>query len=194
MARPLILEYYLLVSPLAKDLEIYGVKIVEQRSGAAASALDLTVSSRLIFHLIYLLSKGIVTPISLADIVEDWLSCGRSSGLPASLLLLQPLQQRAIFTLTFLRAERLFCIGRNFPRLAHRNSAVHSAIRTIIPHTSLGNSPFFRHFPNRKKMYITTPFLFGILLYRQFYNHFITLLLPVTHSLQPAAIKAQRTN
>ena len=43
------MEYCLLVSPLAKDLEIYGVKIVEQRSGAAASALDLTVSSRLIF-------------------------------------------------------------------------------------------------------------------------------------------------
>lgn len=73
MAGPLILEYYLLVSPLAKDLEIYGVKIIEQRSGATASAPSLTVSSRRIFHLIDLLSKGIVTPISLADIVEDWL-------------------------------------------------------------------------------------------------------------------------
>ena len=73
MAGPLILEYYLLVSPLAKDLEIYGVKIVEQRSGAAASAPGLTVSSQRVFHLIDLLSKGIVTPISLADIVEDWL-------------------------------------------------------------------------------------------------------------------------
>ncbi len=67
------MEYYLLVSPLAKDLEIYGVKIVEQRSGAAASAPGLTVSSQRVFHLIDLLSKGIVTPISLADIVEDWL-------------------------------------------------------------------------------------------------------------------------
>lgn len=73
MAGPLILEYYLLVSPLAKDLEIYGVKIVEQRSGVAASAPSLTVSSRRIFRLIDLLSNGIVTPISLADIVEDWL-------------------------------------------------------------------------------------------------------------------------
>lgn len=33
IAGPLILEYYLLVSPLAEDLEIYGVKIVERRSG-----------------------------------------------------------------------------------------------------------------------------------------------------------------
>lgn len=73
MVGPLILEYYLLVSPLAKDLEIYGVKIVEQRSGATASVPGLTVSSRRIFHLIDVLSKGIVTPISLADIVEDWL-------------------------------------------------------------------------------------------------------------------------
>ena len=32
IAGPLILEYYLLVSPLAEDLEIYGVKIVERRS------------------------------------------------------------------------------------------------------------------------------------------------------------------
>ena len=31
-AGPLILEYYLLVSPLAEELEIYGVKIVERRS------------------------------------------------------------------------------------------------------------------------------------------------------------------
>lgn len=73
MVAPLILEYYLLVSLLAKDLEIYGVKIVKQRSGAAASAPGITVSSRRIFHLIDLLSNRIVTPISLADIVEDWL-------------------------------------------------------------------------------------------------------------------------
>lgn len=73
MAGPLVLEYYLLISPLAEDLEIYGVKIVEQRSGATASAPGLTVSSRRIFHLIDLLSKGTVTPISLANIVEDWL-------------------------------------------------------------------------------------------------------------------------
>ena len=32
IAGPLILEYYLLVSPLAEDLEIYGVKIVEWSS------------------------------------------------------------------------------------------------------------------------------------------------------------------
>ena len=70
---PLTLEYYLLVSPLAEDLEIYGVKIVERRSGTAASAPGLTASSRRILHLITLLSKGTVTPTSLPDIVEDWL-------------------------------------------------------------------------------------------------------------------------
>lgn len=73
MAGPLILEYYLLISPLAKDLEIYGVKIVERRSGEAASAPGLTVSSLRVFHLIDLLFKGTATPISLTDIVEDWL-------------------------------------------------------------------------------------------------------------------------
>lgn len=74
IAGPLILEYYLLVSPLAEDLEIYGVKIVERRSGVAAIAPGLTTSGRKILHLIDLLSKGTVTPTSLADIVEDWLS------------------------------------------------------------------------------------------------------------------------
>ena len=70
---PLTLEYYLLVSPLAEDLEIYGVKIGERRSGTAASTPGLTASSRRILHLIDLLSKGTVTPTSLPDIVEDWL-------------------------------------------------------------------------------------------------------------------------
>lgn len=70
---PLTLEYYLLVSPLAEDLEIYGIKIVERQSGTAASAPGLTASSRRILHLIDLLSKGTVTPTSLPDIVEDWL-------------------------------------------------------------------------------------------------------------------------
>lgn len=69
----LALEYYLLISPLAEELEIYGVKIVERRSGTAASAPRLTTSSRRILHLIDLLSKGAVTPTSLPDIVEDWL-------------------------------------------------------------------------------------------------------------------------
>lgn len=70
---PLTLEYYLLVSPLAEELEIYGVKIVEKRSGVAAIAPGLTTSGRRILHLIDLLSEGTVTPTSLADIVEDWL-------------------------------------------------------------------------------------------------------------------------
>ena len=73
IAGPLILEYYLLVSPLAEDLEIYGVKIIERRGGTASSAPSLTTNSRRILHLIDLLSKGTVTPTSLADIVEDWL-------------------------------------------------------------------------------------------------------------------------
>ena len=72
-AGPLTLEYYLLVSPLAEELEIYGVKIVEKRSGVAAIAPGLTTSGRRILHLIDLLSEGTVTPTSLADIVEDWL-------------------------------------------------------------------------------------------------------------------------
>ena len=73
MTGPLTLEYYLLVSTLVGELEIYGVKILERRSGTVASAVALTTSSQRIFHLIDLLSEGSVTPTSLADIVEDWL-------------------------------------------------------------------------------------------------------------------------
>ena len=65
IAGPLILEYYLLVSPLAEDLEIYGVKIVEKRSGVAAIAPGLTMSGQQIFRPIALLSKGTVVPTSL---------------------------------------------------------------------------------------------------------------------------------
>ena len=70
-AGPLILEYYLLVSPLAEDLEIYGVKIVEWQNSNQRPGL--TMSGQQIFRPIALLSKGTVTPTSLADIVEDWL-------------------------------------------------------------------------------------------------------------------------
>ena len=72
-AGQLTLLFYILVSPLAEELEIYGVKIVEKRSGVAAIAPGLTTSGRRILHLIDLLSEGTVTPTSLADIVEDWL-------------------------------------------------------------------------------------------------------------------------
>ena len=61
----LTLEYYLLISLFAEDLEIYGVKIVERRSGVAAIAPGLTTSGRKILHLIDLLSKGTVVPTSL---------------------------------------------------------------------------------------------------------------------------------
>lgn len=60
IAGPLILEYYLLVSPLAEDLEIYGVKIVERRSGVAAIAPGLTTSGRKILHLIDCFPKGLL--------------------------------------------------------------------------------------------------------------------------------------
>ena len=74
---PLTLEYYLLVSPLAEDLEIYGVKIVERRSGTAASAPGLTTSSRRILHLIDLLSKETIAPTSLVEFIGPFVCNAR---------------------------------------------------------------------------------------------------------------------
>ena len=62
---PLTLEYYLLVSPLVEELEIYGVKSIERRGGTASSAPSLTTNSRRILHLIDLFSKGTIVPTSL---------------------------------------------------------------------------------------------------------------------------------
>ena len=59
----LTLEYYLLISLFAEDLEIYGVKIVEWQNSTQRPGL--TMSGQQIFRPIALLSKGPVVPPSL---------------------------------------------------------------------------------------------------------------------------------
>ena len=59
----LTLEYYLLISLFAEDLEIYGVKIVEWQNSNQRPGL--TMSGQQIFRPIALLSKGTVVPTSL---------------------------------------------------------------------------------------------------------------------------------
>ena len=59
----LTLEYYLLISLFAEDLEIYGVKIIERKNKKKRKSL--TINSQKIFRPIALLSKGTVVPTSL---------------------------------------------------------------------------------------------------------------------------------
>ncbi len=52
--------------------EDYGVKIAET-GGAEAMAPDLTTSVSRIDELMDLLTRNTVTPVTLADVVSDWL-------------------------------------------------------------------------------------------------------------------------
>ena len=70
--RPLSLSYLILVDK-SKQPERYGVKVVEESSGEAAQALDLTTDTKRIYDMVDKLAKNAVTPASLADIVADWL-------------------------------------------------------------------------------------------------------------------------
>ncbi len=70
--RPLLLSY-LVLSDKSQAPECYGVKVVEERSGEAAQAADLTVDPKRIYALADKLAEHTVTPTTLADIVADWL-------------------------------------------------------------------------------------------------------------------------
>ena len=127
MAGPLILEYYLLVSPLAKDLEIYGVKIVERRSGTAASTPGLTASSRRILHRLD----------NMLDATLDmWLTTGRfneqfekqfaaylgskyalsvNSGSSANLLALSALTSHKLGDRRLKRGDEVITVAAGFP-------------------------------------------------------------------------------
>ena len=64
-------EYYLLAETGENDWEQYGVKI--EGGGDGAALREVTVSQRDIQDLGALLMDFLVTPVTLRDVVEDWL-------------------------------------------------------------------------------------------------------------------------
>lgn len=72
-------NYYLLTEEISggKDLlfENYGVKIASpEKEDEALVVKNITMSVRGIERLLKLLSDNFVTPVSLPDVLEDWLS------------------------------------------------------------------------------------------------------------------------
>lgn len=69
-------RYYILVGEMAMSggmsCESYGVKVVGA-DGEEASVTNLTVSAGRIDQLMELLVRNGVTPVTLRDVVEDWL-------------------------------------------------------------------------------------------------------------------------
>lgn len=67
-------EYYLLAETLGTEegCETYGVKIAGS-GGDGDAVRDITVSQGRILCLLSALVKFQVTPVSLRDVVEDWL-------------------------------------------------------------------------------------------------------------------------
>lgn len=69
-------RYYILVGEMAVSgglaCESYGVKVVGE-DGEEASVPDLTVSPARIDQLMELLVRNGVSPVTLRDVVEDWL-------------------------------------------------------------------------------------------------------------------------
>ncbi len=75
MGRTREYAYYLLIGEMelgGLSCEDYGVKI-QETGGEGASVPDITVSAARIDELITLLIRNTVTPVTLADVVDDWL-------------------------------------------------------------------------------------------------------------------------
>ena len=74
--RPHGYRYYILVGEMAvsggMSCESYGVKVVEE-DGEEASVPDITVRPARIDALMELLIRNAVSPVTLRDVVEDWL-------------------------------------------------------------------------------------------------------------------------
>jgi hypothetical protein len=64
-------DYYLLAEETTDFFESYGVEICCE-SGESACVRGITCSQNKILHLIALLMKHTVTPVSLRDVVDDW--------------------------------------------------------------------------------------------------------------------------
>ncbi|MEG1988300.1 MAG: DUF6514 family protein [Oscillibacter sp.] len=66
-------EYYLLAEDRDTLGESYGIRIIcgEEKE----SVRDITMSQNKILALLDRVMTGVVTPITLRDVVEDWLLC-----------------------------------------------------------------------------------------------------------------------
>lgn len=71
--EPLALDYYILVSGGDCAPEQYGVKIIEENSGAQSLDFNLTTSIERIYELMELLSRNSVTPTGIDAVLADWL-------------------------------------------------------------------------------------------------------------------------
>jgi hypothetical protein len=67
------LSYYILVEENRDGLETYGVQVVENESGNSASVLGITMDGDMIESLVEMLERNAVTPVSLPDVLADWL-------------------------------------------------------------------------------------------------------------------------
>lgn len=63
----------LLETPPGAELESYGTSICIHESGEECSLRHITTASSEIFSLTELLSANLVTPLTLPDVVYDWL-------------------------------------------------------------------------------------------------------------------------
>lgn len=72
-SRRITLQYIILVEETPEGLESYGVKVTELETGESASALKLTTRVPKIYGLVEKLAENTVTPISLMDVLADWL-------------------------------------------------------------------------------------------------------------------------
>ena len=70
-------DYYILIDQMEVSggfaCESYGVKVAAPDSGTATEIPNITVSISRIDELMELLTRNAVTPVSLADVVADWL-------------------------------------------------------------------------------------------------------------------------
>lgn len=70
-------DYYILLEHLELEGysgESYGVKIEEKETGEVAIAPDVTCRSSVIYQLAQTLLLHQVTPCTLVDVIQDWLS------------------------------------------------------------------------------------------------------------------------
>ena len=68
--EPLLIRYYLLEEARGKEL-LYGIKVVEETTQAAAVAPGLTRDKQYASEMIIRLARGSVTPTGLADVLAD---------------------------------------------------------------------------------------------------------------------------
>ena len=70
-------EYYILIDQMEVSggfaCESYGVKVVCRRDGDLEEIPNITTSISRIDELMDLLVRNLVTPVTLRDVVEDWL-------------------------------------------------------------------------------------------------------------------------